>query len=328
MRSIQESVATAQRKVQPKHKQIHNAVSLSTRFRHRKSIPTLFFSLLKLSILIQKEIGLEFLRSLISEFQANCDSVEMTQEYHFNCHRTFEPLLFSFFQVSTQFLQNMTVFVNNLNAESRRLLLSCLSLIHEILQWDFSASISFLGYLSANLKFSQKRSRANMSGKEWANMLVKNAHVLHFFGGLQKQVRKDSELNEMCLNIITQLSSISGKIFDHKEEQKSYLGFVLALTVQLVSTSHEAGSTRELVLVAQIVHTISTNFNVTILFSVKGFLESFLPSVTKFTCDSLQALQSFLTSEGKQDDEEVEECWQMKTFSVLLSACKSSNNLL
>ena len=166
-----------------------------------------------------------------------------------------------------------------------------------------------------------------MKGEKWREVLI-SQDVLQFFSTLQKYLKGDEELTELVMNIISQLCSVCSKIFENKEQKKKYVSSVFFLLVELMKNNQNCKS-REAILVSQIIQNFVTNFTVSSIFSVNGF-KDFLNCCSFFTLNGLKNLQNSLLSnsfgqnENDDDDsDDVEDCFEMKKFSILLSGFSS-----
>jgi molybdopterin converting factor small subunit len=151
-----------------------------------------------------------------------------------------------------------------------------------------------------------------------------SSDVLQFFSTLQKHLKGDEELTELVMDIISQLCSLSSKIFENKEQKKKYISAVFFLLAELMKNNQNTKN-RETILVSQIIQNFVSSFSISSIFSVNGF-KDFLNFCSYFTLSGLKNLQNSLSNNTFHQDEEnedVEDSFEMKKFSILLSGFSS-----
>ncbi len=130
---------------------------------------------------------------------------------------------------------------------------------------------------------------------------------------LYELLRSQQELCHTTLVGITQMASISGKIFAEESSRLAYVSKLLVGILQLLqlASNHDI-SVVEVAGISQIVHRFASNFKLSSIIQSTTNLQPFITEFTKFTCKCLNLLRA-TTDEDIANQVE-------QSFDILLEA--------
>jgi len=184
--------------------------------------------------------GLLMLSNLLEQFRCTTciQGLQFTLKEHVDHHRSMEKHMHD---VGTIVLDYLNAILKTLKPtqEHVKLLLQTLSLLRQILSWEFQEGMSD-GRLTAAMKHQISLPLNIFPGAKWSNLLVKCG----LFGALCNLVRKLKKLDfkansKQIRNCMIHLLSLKGSVFLDKNDRQQYFDLV---TTQLCDLMREAGS--------------------------------------------------------------------------------------
>ena len=290
-------------------------------------------------------LAMKLLTVVVSEFgssASNTTAMHMPMEFHIRVKDAFTqgalvPLATMAFQALDELTKAMVVSSSSSNStgtDDFAALRATLELVVELVHWDFQMNTSDI--LSTWEKKSSDTSSSSFRilypGKRWKSILIQPTLVTHCFHAYVV-LRHQEEGRPSCSNtsnharshslhllqqLFIQFGSLSGEIFDTKDEKVTFLVHVYHGMLQLYQprTSTEAGGDhegQEMQAICQFLVQMITNLRLALLRECH-ILSSVVQSLTKLTLDVLASIREQLTHNPLDCDDILSSRWEWSCF--------------
>lgn len=286
-------------------------------------------------------IAAQLMFALVSEFSAGkSTALQMPLEFHARTKDSFHhtglgQIAAASFSLLNDLIRSTSSCIT-INATTRiptapkdqlALLTICFELSVEILNWDFVPDDTTI--LSWNVSSgSSKTTGSSMihPGVEWRNLLVQSDLTQCAFT-MYKSIRQliDSKTPYLSRQLLIQLASLSGKIFENEQSKVQYLGQMFQSALEILahplidhsidSYAFQDAATTELIDMCHLILRLVANLRLKLLVGTSN-LSTVVQELSALSRKLLTSANSALV--GHTVD--VVDLWQMKGFDMLLEA--------